>query len=96
METTELRLNFLCNAVTLQNVGSPFSQSVGALHPGIHTGSDRGVLVANGWMKLDIWGGQGNGIPLVGHAFVRASNPNATPGVAGNYSVVWPHRLFKD
>ena len=95
-ELLMLHVDFLCNAASVRNVDSPFSNSVGALHPGTRASLERGVLVANGWMKLDIWGGQGNGIPLVGHAFVRASNPNATPGVAGNYSVVWPHRLFKD
>ncbi|QIL83286.1 hypothetical protein G7047_27590 [Diaphorobacter sp. HDW4A] len=47
-------------------------------------------------MKVKIWGGQGNGMPLVGQAFVRAFNPNVSPGTAGNFSVSWPHRLFRD
>ncbi len=95
-ETLEYSFNFLCDAVTLRNVVSPFGKSVGALHAGTRVGSDRDVLVANGWMKLSTGGMQGNGTPLIGQAFVRAHNPSVAPGTAGHFGVSWPHRLFKD
>ncbi|GKT26531.1 hypothetical protein [Acidovorax sp. SUPP3334] len=31
------------------------------------------------------------GIPLIGAAFTKLSNPSAAPGVAANYGLTFPH-----
>lgn len=35
------------------------------------------------------------GLPLVGHSFVKAANPAATPGVSGTYGLISRHTLVK-
>ncbi|QIL83282.1 hypothetical protein G7047_27570 [Diaphorobacter sp. HDW4A] len=35
------------------------------------------------------------GLPLIGSAFVRAYNPAVSAGVAGHFSVIWPHRYVQ-
>lgn len=41
----------------------------------------------NGWGQINF----SAGVPMLGAAFVKLSNPNATPGVSGNYGITWPH-----
>ncbi|GKS87574.1 hypothetical protein AVMA1855_25500 [Acidovorax sp. SUPP1855] len=43
----------------------------------------------NGWANLPV--PDGRGVPLIGAAFVKLSNPGATPGVAANYGLTFPH-----
>ncbi|QIL83284.1 hypothetical protein G7047_27580 [Diaphorobacter sp. HDW4A] len=50
---------------------------------------------ADGWARINVPGSTGVGIPVIGHAFVKAFNPAVAPGVAGNFGVSWPHRLLK-
>jgi hypothetical protein len=45
----------------------------------------------NGWAFLNTTGTNGLGLPLIGSAFLKLTNPNATPGVAGNYGITWKH-----
>lgn len=35
------------------------------------------------------------GLPILGSSFIKLTNPNATPGVSGNYGITWPHRFTK-
>lgn len=94
-ELAIVRADFLCHAVNVQDIDSPFGLSKGVLQTG-QPASGRAVGVANGWMRLSVPGAQGNGVPLMGQAYVRARNANVTPGTEGNFSLTWPHRLFKD
>lgn len=41
----------------------------------------------NGWGRLDF----SAPVPLLGSAFIKVSNPNASAGVSGNYGITWPH-----
>lgn len=33
----------------------------------------------------------GLGLPIIGSAFIKLTNPAATPGVSGNYGITWSH-----
>jgi len=49
-------------------------------------------LFANGWAFLNTTNGvTGLGLPLIGSAFMKLTNPNATTGVSGNYGITWTH-----
>jgi hypothetical protein len=49
-------------------------------------------LFTNGWSRLDTTDRTtGLGLPIRGSAFVKLTNPQASPGVAGNYGITWPH-----
>lgn len=48
-------------------------------------------LFTNGWAFLNTTGGNGLGLPLIGSAFLKVTNPAATPGVSGNYGITWTH-----
>jgi hypothetical protein len=51
---------------------------------------------ATGWASLEaVNAATGLGLPLVSHAFVKASNPAATPGVSGTYGFTSRHTLVK-
>jgi len=45
----------------------------------------------NGWAFLNTTGVNGLGLPLIGSAFLKLTNPSATPGVSGNYGITWTH-----
>lgn len=47
-----------------------------------------------GWMRLGT-NGLGNGLPIVGGAFMSAYNPEVSAGVAGNFSMMFPHRTSR-
>lgn len=48
--------------------------------------------VQNGWASLSL---KGNGLPVLGSAFIKGFNPYAAPGVSGNYGISWVHSLAK-
>ena len=48
-------------------------------------------LFTNGWAFLNTTGANGLGLPLIGSAFMKLTNPSATPGVSGNYGITWTH-----
>ena len=45
----------------------------------------------NGWAVIDTTN-NAMGLPLVGDAFIKLSNPNVGTGVSGTYGITWPHR----
>lgn len=45
-------------------------------------------LFENGWGQINFGG---TGIPVLGAAFIKLSNPAAAPGVSGTYGITWPH-----
>lgn len=48
-------------------------------------------LFTNGWAFLNTTGANGLGLPLIGSAFIKLTNPSATAGVSGNYGITWSH-----
>jgi hypothetical protein len=48
-------------------------------------------LFTNGWAFLNTTGVNGLGLPLIGSAFLKLTNPAATAGVSGNYGITWTH-----
>ena len=48
----------------------------------------------NGWGVIDTTNAN-QGLPLVGEAFIKLSNPQAGPGVSGTYGINWAHRFTK-
>ena len=48
----------------------------------------------NGWGVINTSNG-GTGLPILGSAFIKLTNPQASAGVSGNYGITWPHRFTK-
>lgn len=46
----------------------------------------------NGWGKIDF---ASPGVPMLGSAFLKATNPAVSAGVSGTYGVTWPHAYNK-
>ena len=42
----------------------------------------------NGWGQINFGG---TGIPVLGAAFIKLTNPSAAPGMSGTYGITWPH-----
>ena len=53
-----------------------------------------GARAQEGWMRLDT-PGLGAGLPIIGSAFMSAYNPEVAAGVAGNFSMTFPHRTTR-
>lgn len=72
----------LCGEVSVLNFasGSVLGASVAA-------GSVSGAYT-NGWGQINF---KAPGVPVLGAAFIKVTNPNASAGVSGNYGVTWPH-----
>ena len=51
--------------------------------------------LVNGWGGLVTPGNTDLGLPVLGAAFVKAYNPAAAAGVAGNYGINWTHRYTR-
>ncbi|XVJ68936.1 MAG: surface layer protein NpdA [Rhizobacter sp.] len=47
----------------------------------------------NGWANFRYSNTRASGLPVMGASFIKLSNPNASPGVAANYGIAWPHSL---
>lgn len=45
-------------------------------------------IYTNGWGVLDTTNA-GLGLPIIGDAFIKLSNPNAKPGTSGTYGITW-------
>lgn len=56
-----------------------------------------GQKVQEGWMNLGTPGlsGGAGGLPILGGSFMSAFNPEVTPGVAGNFNMMFPHRTAR-
>ncbi len=48
-------------------------------------------LFTNGYSVLNTTGSNGLGLPIIGSAFLKLTNPAATPGVSGTYGITWSH-----
>jgi hypothetical protein len=72
----------LCGEVSVLNFasGSVLGASVAA-------GAVNGAYT-NGWGQINF---AAPGVPVLGAAFIKVTNPNASAGVSGNYGITWPH-----
>ena len=51
-------------------------------------------VYTNGWANLSTSNG-GKGLPILGSAFIKLSNPSATAGTSGTYGITWDHRFTR-
>ena len=51
-------------------------------------------IFTNGWGVVNTTNG-GVGLPILGSAFIKLSNPQVAAGVKGNYGITWPHRFTR-
>jgi len=48
----------------------------------------------NGWGTIAT-ANAGAGLPILGSAFIKLTNPNVGAGVSGTYGITWPHRFTR-
>jgi hypothetical protein len=84
------------NAVVLKGATSvlTFGAIPSALGASVTNDNARGLTFANGWGTLDVSNG-GAGLPVLGTALIRATNPAAAAGVSGNYGITSDHRYTR-
>ena len=51
------------------------------------------VTFAAGWVRISA--NSSKGIPLIGAAFAKATSTSVSPGVSGNFGLLWPHRYTR-
>lgn len=52
------------------------------------------AIYTNGWGVLDTTNA-GQGLPVIGDAFIKLTNPNVGAGMSGTYGITWQHRFTK-
>jgi hypothetical protein len=83
-----------CGAADVMRVAPNFS-APSALSASVST-HDNPSPFSNGWRKIKpIDATTGLGLPILGASFIKLSNPNAQPGVSGNYGITWSHMMTK-
>jgi len=45
----------------------------------------------SGWATLQV--SDPSGLPVIGAAFTKLTNPNVAPGLAGRYGLIYPHMI---
>ncbi|SFE13190.1 surface layer protein NpdA [Paracidovorax konjaci] len=78
-----------CGAVSVLSFGGAGADVPSALSSSVNRRALYLGAFPNGWANLQV--PDGRGVPLIGAAFVKLSNPGATPGVAANYGLTFPH-----
>ena len=51
-------------------------------------------VYTNGWANLST-SNSNKGLPILGSAFIKLSNPSATAGTSGTYGITWDHRFTR-
>jgi hypothetical protein len=51
-------------------------------------------VYTNGWAVLST-NNSGKGLPILGSAFIKLSNPSATANTSGTYGITWDHRFTR-
>jgi hypothetical protein len=51
-------------------------------------------VYTNGWAVLST-NNSNKGLPILGSAFIKLSNPSATAGTSGTYGITWDHRFTR-
>ncbi len=85
----------ICGVATVLSINEIYQSKSDTLSAAVAlTGTDAGY--SNGRYRLNTGAADRPGLPLLGSAFVRAFNPVVSDGVAGHFSVAWPHRYLKN
>ena len=80
-----------CGETSVLSFGTTGSGVLGAA---LATQFTETAAYTNGWGLIDTSNG-GVGLPILGSAFIKLTNPQASAGVSGNYGITWPHRFTK-
>lgn len=82
-------MNGVCGSAQIFTFGDDESS---ALYPKINKQKIQFGIHDVGWAKMLIFDGlTGLGLPMLGASFIKLTNPQAQPGVLGNYGISWPH-----
>ncbi|WP_044395736.1 hypothetical protein [Acidovorax temperans] len=80
-----------CGETSILSFGTSTSGVLGAALAAQFTET---AAYTNGWGVIDVTNGN-VGLPILGSAFIKLTNPQASAGVSGNYGITWPHRFTK-
>ena len=80
----------LCGEVAVWSINAGDEFAASALSASVAR-KNLEVGYADGWGKF-VTPGLGNGLPLLGAAFAKATSTNIGAGVSGNFGLAWAHR----
>ena len=80
-----------CGETSVLSFADAGTSVLGATVARQDTGSSAYV---NGWSVISTTNG-GAGLPILGSAFIKLTNPQASAGMSGTYGITWPHRFTK-
>ena len=80
-----------CGETSVLSFADAGTSVLGATVARQDTGSSAYV---NGWSVISTANG-GAGLPILGSAFIKLTNPQASAGMSGTYGITWPHRFTK-
>jgi len=80
-----------CGETSVLSFGDAGTSVLGATVARQDTGASAYV---NGWSSISTANNTA-GLPILGSAFIKLTNPQASAGVSGNYGITWPHRFTK-
>jgi len=80
-----------CGETSVLSFGDAGVSVLGATVARQDTGSSAYV---NGWSAITTSNGTA-GLPILGSAFIKLTNPQASAGMSGTYGITWPHRFTK-
>ena len=80
-----------CGETSVLSFADAGTSVLGATVARQDTGSSAYV---NGWSVISTANG-GTGLPILGSAFIKLTNPQASAGMSGTYGITWPHRFTK-
>jgi hypothetical protein len=81
----------ICGVSGAMLFGAKQSSALGWMNS---TESLDGRSFVNGWGQIDLSNGY-TGMPVMGVAFIKGSNPSASPGVSGNYGISSAHKYSR-
>ncbi len=83
----------LCGAANVLAFGDAGASALGA---SVARETIASGLSVNGWSTLRATSAANPlGLPLLGAAFTKLTNPSVQAGVAGNYGITWPHSFTR-
>jgi hypothetical protein len=89
-----LSITSFCGETSVMSFGVGLSDpsALGATVARQDTGAS---AFTNGWGNVNVVGANGNGLPILGSAFLKATNPAASAGFAGTYGLSFEHRFTR-
>ena len=90
----EPRFYWMCGAAAVTSVNAEDRLAASALSASVTRNNELFPFV-DGWIKVDINTSAGKGLPLIGAVFSKATSTSVSPGVSGNFGLLWPHRYTR-